>query len=248
MNYHTLIDADSLLYKAAYREPTNIEKAYLEFCGEVSKSRSAIFNKVQYVKGDTATYELVFTKGSNFRYDIYQEYKASRTGKMDGVDDLLKLISNRLETTVIAGIEADDYVIAKAKVINCSIACIDKDIIKASPVETYDYNKNIWNPANSTKDIEQWYLYQALMGDSTDNIKGAKGVGKVGARKIVNQLLESDLGWDYFSSHFATEEAAIQSIRLVRMDQWDYTTKELTLWEPKNFCKTKLGYIKEEEI
>ena len=248
MNYHIIIDADSLLYKAVWREPDNLEKAYLEFCGDVAKSKSAVFQQVEYKPKDTVSYELVFTKGSNFRYSIYPDYKASRGDKLAGVDELFELIQSRLEIVIPEEVEADDYVIAKAKVTGDFIACIDKDIIKASPVPCYNFNKNEWTSANRVEDVEQWYLYQAMMGDSTDNIKGAKGVGKVGAQKVLNQLLGSDLGWEHFTSQFESEEKAIQSIRLVRMDQWDYNTKTLKLWEPSQFCKIKLGYIAEEEI
>jgi len=126
-------------------------------------------------------------------------------------------------------IEADDIVITRAyEEENVYIACIDKDIFTHSPVECFNYNKWEWTDAVSPEDIENEYYYQAIMGDSTDGITGAKGIGKKGAENIVYngfaQMTDQD-----FIEVFESEEEAILNMRLVRMDQ--FKKGELVLWQ-----------------
>ena len=71
-------------------------------------------------------------------------------------------------------------------------------------------------------------LHLRLNSDSTDGIKGAKGIGKVGAEKLVYDLLEP-LTYEKYVSLFESEDEAILSMRLVRLDQ--YKGGKLELWK-----------------
>ena len=80
---------------------------------------------------------------------------------------------------------------------------------------------------------EEEYWIQALAGDSTDGIKGAKGVGLKGAKKIVQNYYIDNLeefNFNAYHSYFPSVDEAILSMRLVRMDQLNQN-KELELWE-----------------
>lgn len=231
MNHELAIDADSILYKSIWRVKDNfdLEVAYLDFCGEICKIRSAVFEKFPYEKGDTINYEIVFTEGSNFRYDIFPQYKANRTDKMEGIDDLKNLIKSRLPNIVIpTNAEADDYVISR----NCLVAAIDKDVLKACQYYSYNYNKNVWLEPNEPSDIEEWYLFQALMGDSTDGIPGAPGIGKVKAAPIAKSLVNGSIDWENYCAFFEYPYMATICNQLVRMNQWDHKTEQLALWTP----------------
>ena len=85
--------------------------------------------------------------------------------------------------------------------------------------------KEIFNSLLPQEIIERNYWHQALMGDSTDGIKGAKGVGDVKAAKLVDSPW---FDWDTYCMQFASHEEAVLSMQLVRLDQ--YKKGELELW------------------
>jgi rRNA-processing protein FCF1 len=242
MEYKIVIDADSIIYKACYRhqEPFNAELTYFEFCAEIGKITGAFFaddSPFEYEKGDKLNVEIVLSPKVSFRNELYTEYKAKRKRNVvEGIKDLKKLVLERLNTitTVVKNVEADDIVIRRAYDEKAVVAAIDKDVINACPTATYDYNKFKWGTPNSQTKIERWYLTQALMGDSTDNIPGAPGVGKVTADKIINDIVRDEGRepnfWDIVP-HFDSEMEARLSMLLVRMDMWD--GKKVNYWKPK---------------
>lgn len=230
LTYKIAIDADSLVSKALSRQPDNMELAYYEFCSEIGNIKGAVFNGLhEYEKGDDVEIKIVLTPRTNFRYDIFPNYKHKRPPRSETRIELMKLVMSRLKpwAEIHKGVEADDVVIYYAKQ-GWMVAAIDKDVINACPTYCYNYNKYKWEPPSSEMAINGWYLMQALMGDSTDCIPGAKGIGEKKAFEIVDSM-----NWKSFSNiiqYFDTYEDALTSMRLVRMDQWN--GKEVVLWEP----------------
>ena len=230
MIYKIAIDADSIISKALHREPEDMEKAYFEVCTSIGQIKSAIFFGLhEYEKGDEVEMKIILTPRTNFRYDIFPDYKNKRPPRSESRITLMKIVLERLKpwVEIHKGVEADDVVIYYAKQ-GWMVAAIDKDVINACPTYCYNYNKYTWETPKSDMQIEAWYLMQALMGDSTDCIPGAKGIGEKGAFKIVN-----DMSWKSFAGimeYFDSYESALLSMRLVRMDQWN--GKEVVLWEP----------------
>ena len=230
MLYKIAIDADSVVSKSLHRQPDDLEKAYYEFCSSIGVIKGAIFHGMhEYEKGDKVEMKIILTPRTNFRYDIFPDYKNKRLPRSESRIALMKMILERLKpwVEIHKGVEADDVVIYYAKQ-GWMVSAIDKDVINACPTFCYDYNKYEWNQPKSEMQIESWYLMQALMGDSTDCIPGAKGIGEIGAFKIVNEM-----SWKSFAGiieYFPSYEDALLSMRLVRMDQWN--GKEVILWEP----------------
>ena len=230
MVYKIAIDADSIISKALHRQPDDMEKAYFEVCVSIGQIKGAIFFGLhKYEKGDEIEMKIILTPRRNFRYDIFPDYKHKRPPRSESRIALMKLVLQRLKpwVEIHANIEADDAVIHYANQ-GWMVAAIDKDVINACPTHCYDYNKYVWNQPKTDMQIEAWYLMQALMGDSTDCIPGAKGIGEKGAFKIVN-----DMRWKSFSGiieYFDSYDEALLSMRLVRMDQWN--GKEVILWTP----------------
>ena len=79
------------------------------------------------------------------------------------------------------------------------------------------------------------FLYQTLVGDSTDNYKGCPTVG---AKKAEKLLLDKGATWntvvDAYASQGLGEEVAIENARLARIlrdGEYNFKTKEVTLWE-----------------
>lgn len=243
MEYKIAIDADSLVNIALSRHPLeelgidsngkkmfNGELAYAEFCYEIGKIKGAVFLGLNdYEKGDSVKCKVILSARRNFRYDIYPDYKAKRPPRSEERIFLMKLIYDRLSSIVEIhkNVEADDVVIQYAKE-GWYVAAIDKDVINACTTYCYNYKKYTWSEPRTEFAIEGWYLMQALMGDSTDNIKGAKGIGEKKAFAIVDEMEYKTFAniIEYFDSY----EDALTSMRLVRMDQWN--GKEVILWEP----------------
>ncbi len=159
--------------------------------------------------------------GSHTIGKLREELKMTKT--------LAELVLKRLPTTafLMDNVEADDVVNWLAREKGYMVAAIDKDVINANPTYVFNYNKFKWIPPLPNFKIEEWYLKQTLMGDSTDNIKGAKGIGEKKAAKIVDALVDKNLESivDYFDDEFD----ALMNHRLVRMDQ--FNGERMILWD-----------------
>ena len=141
-----------------------------------------------------------------FRQEKFKEYKINRPALPDDLKSQIPLIKKLVTSLGIKiiekkGFEADDVIASlceKAKKDDLSVVIVspDKDLcqlIEAGRVQIYNYNKDKF----VTKDefLEEYGFgpermvdYLALAGDSTDNIPGAKGIGKVGAAKLIKEF------------------------------------------------------------
>jgi 5'-3' exonuclease len=238
---HIAIDADSLVYKSCYRHQTelgvDIEQAYLDFGYEIGKIKSAVFRLLKYQSGDKVVPIIVLSPKKTFRHDLSSEYKEKRPEQepIHGIKQLKLLIMHRLKNAEVhPNIEADDVVIWYAKMKKYLVAAIDKDVINACPTSCYNYNTRTWGHPHMPHEIEQWYVKQALMGDATDGIRGAEGIGKVNAAKWVNKYLGEPYSWSEFIDMFGDENLAILAMNLVRMDRLHMIDGKLVHvpWEP----------------
>jgi len=99
--------------------------------------------------------------------------------------------------------EADDmckysYDILK-NAYNIVIASPDKDL-KQFACEFYDYNKMVGETITEEKAAYNLW-YQVLIGDTTDNILGLRGVGPVKASKILDNLHPEEMPIKVFSEY-----------------------------------------------
>jgi len=141
-----------------------------------------------------------------FRQEKFKEYKINRPPLPDGLKaqfPLVKKLLGALGIKIIEkeGFEADDVIASlcrKARKDNLNVVVVssDKDLcqlIEKDKVSVYNYNKDKF----ITKDefLKEYGFgpelitdYLSLTGDSTDNIPGAKGIGKVGATKLIGEF------------------------------------------------------------
>ena len=138
----------------------------------------------------------------SFRYDIYPQYKAGRKDKPEGLlRDLADAPEAFMDVATIAqeeGFEADDCLASLAALaprigLKCVITSPDKDlrqclvdgqvtILKGFTLSGAEVTSMDWY---TTRRLEeecklipmQWPDYQALVGDTTDNIPGCVGWG-----------------------------------------------------------------------
>lgn len=145
----------------------------------------------------------------NFRYDLQNDYKATRAPLPDDLRiqlPILQTLLKHLGCKVIMheGVEADDVVASVTRLVKLSggqtvILSSDKDLFQLladdvvmmrpikngiSGAEVYDARKfadEFGFPPSSMAD------YLALTGDKADNIKGVKGIGEKGAKDLLRQ-------------------------------------------------------------
>ena len=147
----------------------------------------------------------VDSKGPTFRNELDENYKANREAPPE---DLLKQLPIAIEwinkmgykTLGKEGYEADDMIatvvkFAKKEGIHVRVVSHDKDLyqlIDDGRVVLVDAIKNtIIDEDFCVKKYgihpRQFIDYQALVGDSADNVPGVRGIGKVTAAKLLQQ-------------------------------------------------------------
>lgn len=175
----------------------------------------------------------------NFRYDVFSDYKANRKGKPRPAN--LELASNIMHsnhpTIARDRLEADDLIglgMSSGLAVGVSL---DKDLMSV-PGWFWNPDKMCFPSVISEEDADAWFYRQWLMGDTTDNIKGASKVGKVKSEKIINE--NSPANWlaavlAEYERRGHTWDYCVQQARLVRIlrdGEYNKETGEINLWEP----------------
>ena len=165
-------------------------------------------NLVDSLHRDHSTDYLVFAldaKGRTFRNDLFEEYKAHREAPPEDLIKQLPVAIEWIDKMGFAnlskeGFEADDVIttvtkFAKEQGLRVRIVSHDKDLyqmIDDGVVVMYDSVKKQEVDEQACIDKfgvkpKDFINFQALLGDSSDNIPGVKGIGKVGAAKLINK-------------------------------------------------------------
>lgn len=147
--------------------------------------------------------------GSDYRYEMYQEYKANRDETPEAIKIAVPYIQELLKAMHIpiievAGFEADDLIGTLAKQaekegFKVYMVTPDKDF-----AQLVSENIFMYKPARMGNDIEIWGIPEVLekfeierpeqvidflgmMGDAADNIPGLPGVGEKTAKKFLKE-------------------------------------------------------------
>jgi 5'-3' exonuclease len=182
-----LVDADSLIYRVAFAQ---------EKQGVLMGSKEDAINQLDFLISDiqqrceSEKLEFHLTSGKNFRYDVAKTvpYKGNRKDmeKPRLYKDILKHMIKVLKAQVHEGLEADDFMRIRFNELgrdNCIIVAVDKDIYQI-PALIYNYVKGEFVNVSYIDGFRRLYT-QFLVGDTSDNIIGIKGVGKVRAEKAL---------------------------------------------------------------
>jgi DNA polymerase-1 len=144
-------------------------------------------------------------KDPSFRKDLYTEYKANRSEMPDDLEPQIPYIKKLADLLGIPSIEkesfeADDLIGTLVKVgrrqkMEVFIVSGDKDFgqLIEEGVFLYDTMKNVrMGPAQVMEKWgvppEQFIDYLAIVGDSSDNVPGVKGIGPKGAQKLLQDF------------------------------------------------------------
>ncbi len=165
-------------------------------------------NLIDSLKKDHTTDYIIFaldSKGKTFRSDIYPEYKANRPAPPEDLIKQLPIAIDWIEEMGFAnlsrdGYEADDIITTVTKMaleegMSVRIVSHDKDLyqlIDDGRVTIVDVVKK--RDIDSEACIEKFGVhprdfvdFQAIVGDSADNVPGVKGIGVKGASKLINE-------------------------------------------------------------
>ncbi len=143
--------------------------------------------------------------GPTFRHEMYPLYKANRPEAPQDlivqIPKILELVqAYRLPMLSIAGYEADDIIATltqKARSLNWGVVIVsaDKDLTQlvCDGVAMWDPQKDALYDAKGVKDKfgvlpEQILDYLSLVGDSSDNIPGVRGIGPKTAGNLIQDF------------------------------------------------------------
>ena len=178
----SLVDGDIVCYRAAAscKEGDTLEVA-------LYRSDQIMHDILQQTDSDS--YKVFLSGEHNFRKEINPEYKANRKDMVrpQFLQDCREYLVTEWKAKLSYGIEADDM-LGIEQTDNTVICSIDKDL-KMIPGKHYNFVKQEWDSV-SLEDANKQFWRQMLVGDSTDNIFGIKGIGPVKANKRLSSCID----------------------------------------------------------
>lgn len=202
-----LIDGFSLLYRAFYALPQSISTSSGLPTNALYGFTSMLLRLLD--TDEEVGIGVVWDAGlPKFRTDIYPEYKAQRSAmpdelkaQLDHLDDILEAMN--VPAIRAPGFEADDALATLSKLtpddVELMLVTGDQDAMQlvdgnvkvmrttrgVSETKTYGREDVIEEYGVTPEQIPD---YKALMGDSSDNIPGVKGIGPKGASSLLQQF------------------------------------------------------------
>ncbi len=197
-----LIDTYSIIFRAYYALPPFVNSSGFQTNAVYGVIKSlAKMRKDFNVKMMCAVYDSI---GPTFRKELTETYKANRAKTPEDLIKQFPVIEKMIElfgipSKRIEGFEADDVIGSiseqmRGLVDNIVIITGDKDLFQLinSNVSIYDPRKDMEYDEQGTFDKfgvfpSQMRDYLSLVGDSSDNIPGAPGIGPKTAVKLLDR-------------------------------------------------------------
>ncbi len=201
MEKFVLIDGNSLINRAFYGLPM-LKSMSGKPCNAIFGFLNMMLNIITTEKPKYLV--CVFDAGKHtFRHDMYAEYKGKRDKTPEDLVTQLKELKTVLKTMgicvkEICEIEADDIIGSFTRKFNEEFILVsgDKDLL-----QLINQNTTVWltqkgisnvlkvdeNVLMSEFNLKPYQVIElkAIMGDSSDNIPGVHGIGKIGANKLI---------------------------------------------------------------
>jgi len=265
-----IIDGSSLLYRSYYglrslRTSSGLStQATYGFCRTLQKLIDKFDIKKMILVWDS--------KGKTFRSDIYDKYKATRQAPPSDLfiqKEQIVNIANAINLLQIqkSGYEADDLIASIVKIYKSKEIVIvgpDKDLFQllSDNVVIYDpfkdeiIDKTIFEKTKGISPQKLKFFY-SLVGDSSDNIPGVKGIGQKTALELVNSfdsLQDLYKNLDKIKKDKTRElllnnkDNAFLSEKLFKLEEIDLNLKEKDFdFDEKNWIHA-ISYFKEFEF
>jgi len=181
-----------------------------------------------------------------FRADIEPLYKSSRIGlrKPHHLKDCKLHMEKKYGATALFGFEADDLIAIASTSIgkkDCIVVSLDKDLLQI-PGLHYNFAKGTFSHVTEHDAMVNFWT-QTMIGDKTDDIDGLYGVGPVGAKKVLKDLMIGASPRDFYKvvldkyiAHNSREEGELdQDYFLRNIRQLTKTCK--LLWLSRTYTK-----------
>lgn len=210
-----LIDGNSLINRAFYAMPLLTTRSGI-YTNAVYGFMNMFFKMYSDIKPDyvAVAFDL---KAPTFRHKMYREYKGTRKPMPEELRPQIPLLKETLNAMGVAtlekeGFEADDIIgsVAKSADIYTVIFTGDRDsfqlvdenvsvyFTKKGITETEIYNADNFYDKTGIFPSQVIEL-KALMGDSSDNIPGVKGVGEKTAISLIKEYGTIDVLYEHTS-------------------------------------------------
>lgn len=203
-----LIDVGGVFYRALHATPRFVRDSDRVQVGAAIgffHMTEKIIRQQVATRGVTHVCICFDSPGKNFRHEIYPAYKGNRPPTPKEVTAQLEMVRVAVASAGIAachrrGFEADDIVASVAawnanRGWHTTIVSSDKDIIQLMDEKTSFYdtmsNKILDENAVVTKfgvPPSLFLDFQALAGDTVDNIPGVPSIGPKTAAKLINEF------------------------------------------------------------
>lgn len=203
MEKFVIIDGNSLINRAFYALPM-LRSLSGKPCNAVYGFVNMLLNVITSEK--PKYFACAFDAGKHtFRHNMYAEYKGKRDKMPEDLAEQLPILKELLTSMGIkiieqAEIEADDIIGSLTRKFDEQFILVsgDKDLLQLINDNTTVWltQKGISNVLKVNRDVlkqefnlrpEQVIDLKAIMGDSSDNIPGVAGIGKVGANKLIDE-------------------------------------------------------------
>lgn len=240
-----LLDGYSIIYRSYFafiRNPMRNPR------GENS---SAVFGFVRTILALFAEHRptqfavVMDSRGPTFRHEMYPEYKANREAAPEDLHAQVPVIEEICAALGVPmvraqGFEADDIMATLAEQCRaegrpCRVITGDKDLLQlvADPVRILRPGKGGTEELDRETVHRDWGVwpeqildYLSLVGDSSDNVPGVKGIGEKTAVKLLDQFGDLDSIYDSLDAVSSTSwrtrleegrESAYMSRELIRL-------------------------------
>jgi len=214
----TLIDGDIVVYRVACTCEDEVEQvAYWRMEDTLKDIAEAV---------GTTDSTLFLTGSNNFRRTLDPTYKANRTQERPKYWQACRdYLVKKHKAILVEGYEADDA-LGWNQTNETTICSIDKDLLMV-PGNHYNWVKKEFTKV--TEDVGYMSFFtQLLVGDTSDNVFGIKGIGPKKAEKALGELSTFGELFDKVRSMYDDDKRLLLNCNLLWIMQ-----KEGEMWEDR---------------
>jgi len=250
-----LLDADVINYQAAASAQRDYGgELFVDISGAIEDAVTQIEKEMLHAGCDSVILVYSPKKSNNWRKLVMPLYKMHRkaTPKPVCYGELREELEKRYKHISIDWLEGDDiFHMLHRKIPDSVIVSIDKDMYTV-PEAMYLRPHTMAFPAvTSQAYADKFWLYQVLIGDSTDGYKGCMGIGPKKAEVILKPFFKVEMDDDgnhHESFDFDGAWAAVvdtyrskgqtnwleqaQMARILREGDYDSENKRIRLFNP----------------
>jgi DNA polymerase I len=210
-NHLYLIDGSGYIFRAYHKLPpmTNPQGTPVNAVFGFATMMWKLIEDLHDADGPTHLAVILDSARHSFRNDIYPQYKAHRPDAPEDLRPQFPLIRDAVRAfsapcIEMPGFEADDIIATYARQAEAlgwrvTIVSSDKDLMQlvSDKIDLFDAMKNVHLGREAVFEKfgvppEKVIDVQALMGDSSDNVPGAPGIGPKTAAELINMFGDLD--------------------------------------------------------